>query len=141
MKLVALGLALVAAACGGAAGDAPDAAPLEPTFASIEANILRPKCALPCHAAIEPPAGLDLQTDPYAALVDVPAAGEMCAASGLDRVEPGDPQASLLYRKVLAKHDGVAPPCGEGMPQGARPALSDEEIGVIEEWITTGAMP
>lgn len=135
-------LLLAVAACGGDdAAATPDAIPLEPTFASIEANILHPRCAVVCHGRIDPPAGLDLETDPYAAIVGVPASGTMCAGVGLDRVEPGDPAASLLYLKVQAKRDGVDPPCGDGMPQGARPALSDEEIGVIEEWITAGAMP
>jgi len=133
-------LALLLTDCGSDTSG-PDAFPLGPTFASIEANILRPRCALPCHGDIEPPAGLDMETDAYAALVGVPAAGRMCEASGLDRIEPGDPAASLVYLKITAKRDDVDPVCGEGMPQGARPPLGDEEIGVIEQWILDGAPP
>ena len=136
----ALAVAILVAGCG-ADEATPDAIPLEPTFASIRANILQPRCALPCHSDIEPPAGLDMETDPYAALVNVPAAGQMCEASGLDRIEPGDPAASLLYLKITAKRDDVDPVCGEGMPQGARPSLSDQEIAVIEQWILAGAPP
>lgn len=136
-------LVVVLAGCGGGDDDAaaPDALPLEPTFASLRANVFGPKCAAPCHSAIDPPGGLDLATDPYAALVGVDAAGRFCRDLGLVRVVPGDAAASLAYQKIIAKREGDDPVCGEGMPQGSRPALSDEEIAAIEQWIAAGAMP
>jgi hypothetical protein len=141
VKRLVLVLAFAAACGGDDDAVAPDAFPLEPTFASLRANVFGPKCAAPCHSAIDPPGGLDLATDPYAALVGVDAAGRFCRDMGLVRVVPGDAAASLAYQKIIAKRDDTDPVCGEGMPQGSRPALSDDEIAAIEQWIADGAMP
>jgi hypothetical protein len=50
------------------------------------------------------------------------------------RVAPGDPAHSFLLLKLHA----IDPKYGGRMPQDA-PALSDAEIGSIEEWIFAGA--
>jgi hypothetical protein len=49
-------------------------------------------------------------------------------------VKPGDPQASLLFRKVSDSR----PPVGVRMPL-FQPPLLDEEIELIREWIEQGA--
>lgn len=49
-------------------------------------------------------------------------------------VVPGDPGASLLYRKVA----DAFPPVGTRMPF-MRPPLSSEEIELIRRWIADGA--
>jgi hypothetical protein len=113
----------------------------DPTFASIRDEVLTPRCAVVCHGAIEPPGHLDLETDPYQALVGVEAMGRMCSTSGLVRIEPGDPDHSLLFLKISAKAEHTDPPCGEGMPQGARDPLDADTIAAIEQWIRDGAPP
>jgi len=125
---------------------APDAWPLEPTFGSLDVNIFRRKCTGPCHSGGAFAAGnFDMSGDTVASMVNVPAAGtptNMCAESGLRRVLPGFPKASLVYLKLLEKAKGTPDTCGEGMPQGAnRLPLSDEEIAAIGEWIRLGAPP
>jgi polyvinyl alcohol dehydrogenase (cytochrome) len=69
----------------------------------------------------------------YANLVNVAAAGEACAGSGLRRVDPGDADKSLLYHKV----NDPAPPCGGRMPPTG--PLSEESIARIRDWIVNGA--
>jgi hypothetical protein len=80
-----------------------------------------------------------MNADAYAVLVDVPAMGGDCEPSGLVRVVPGDPEASLLYLKVRAKREAAAPPCGDPMPQGERPPITEAELAAIEGWILAGA--
>jgi hypothetical protein len=112
-----------------------------PTFAELDQAVLTPRCTAPCHSGGEFAAGgLDLQPDSHAALVDVPATAPACVGQG-KRVVAGDPGASLLYSKVIAKIDGTAPPCGETMPLGADvPALPEEEAEMIRKWIAAGAL-
>jgi hypothetical protein len=76
----------------------------------------------------------------YHALVGVSAMGvnpsgstaPNCADSGLTRVVPGDPDASLLMMKIEGN-----PPCGTAMPPGGK--LSDDQIMRIRSWIQNGA--
>jgi len=49
-------------------------------------------------------------------------------------VVPGDSAASLLYQKVASN----SPPVGSRMPRFA-PALSEDEIKLIQDWIDQGA--
>jgi len=66
----------------------------------------------------------------YAELVDVPSVQH----PSLDRVEPGDPEASFLVLKVRE----ATPPAGDPMPpSGAE--LSAAEVSQIEQWISEGA--
>jgi hypothetical protein len=71
--------------------------------------------------------------DAYLALVSAPAAGEPCAASGLLRIEPGNPEGSLLWQKVASR----SPICGDPMPISAM--LPDERIEQLRGWIERGA--
>jgi hypothetical protein len=119
------------------AGDAADDVvhTYAPTFGAVYGEILSPVCAgLFCHGASEtgnlPMATPDMA---YAALVNVPAHGPNCADSGLLRVAPGDPDASLLYLKV------TNPPCGLKMPPSYQPYLDDRETAQIANWIAMGA--
>ncbi len=86
-----------------------------------------------CHTAGGPPEGLDL-SDGYANLVDVPS-----NQSGLDRIEPGDPDQSYLWHKINDTHLSVG---GANNPMPA-PAggLAAGDIALIEEWILDGAEP
>lgn len=98
----------------------------------IEANCL----GLPgtCH---DPGAGGLQMLDSmgaYGNLVDVPS-----SQSGLDRVEPGIPMDSYLFRKVSGTHV-EAGGLGGQMPLGQAP-LDGATIAIIEQWISDGAEP
>jgi hypothetical protein len=77
----------------------------------------------------------------YSALVgvqamgmNVPAGGTDCKTTGLMRVKAGDPDNSLLMKKIdLA----TTPPCGVRMPPGGM--LKPEQIMQIRQWIMNGA--
>ncbi|MDD9945153.1 MAG: hypothetical protein OXU20_29190 [Myxococcales bacterium] len=115
------------------------------SFATIYDEIITQRCSS-CHASVEAgQGGLVMLPDAdtaYANLVMVPAgtmggADSPCASSGLNRVTPGDPDASLLYLKVT-KDPGV---CGGEMPPPILGDLTPENIEAIRTWILEGAMP
>lgn len=109
----------------------------EATFTAIYDEIIVGEgCTTPlCHGGGAGAGGLTLTTreDAYRALVEVPAAGELCATSGLLRVRSGDPDVSLLWSKVATR----SPPCGEPMPIAEM--LAVEQIEQIRRWIERGA--
>lgn len=128
------------------AGGARDARVDEPTesFKALYADILAPKCATSyCHVAtnrgglnmtsaseaykrlVGKKAG-DLERDPYS----------LCKETGLTRVVPFDPDASLLMQKLTPSASGVV--CGKAMPLD-KPALPEPEIARIARWISQGA--
>jgi hypothetical protein len=98
--------------------------------------VLRPHCAIPsCHASAEPTGRMRLDEDfARTSLRGVAAMGVSCRDQGLVRVVPGDPAASLLYRKISED----APPCGSRMPQAAAP-LPPALIALVRDWIAAGA--
>src|SRR5579859_5072708 len=107
---------------GGDVDAAASAAPTyAPTLTAIYGEIVTPICAGPfCHGANE---FLLMTTKDvaYHAMVGVKTFGPECADSGLTIVEPGDPDASLLYLKV------TTPPCGNRMPAGYFPPLDTKQ--------------
>ncbi len=112
------------------------------TFVSFSQNIyapiIGPRCAL-CHGPGQPGAFMQLPNAAAtaAAWVNVPASGPFCFASGLDRVEPGQPLQSVVYRKV-APNDPGNPRCGSRMPDGG-PFLTAAEVQLFFDWIAEGA--
>jgi predicted CxxxxCH...CXXCH cytochrome family protein len=81
-----------------------------------------------CHSSEAPQGDLDLETDAYAAVVNVTS-----AAYGEVLVVPGDPEGSLLYRKVSGTQSGTE---GDPMPpNGDLPAVAT----TVRQWITDGA--
>lgn len=70
----------------------------------------------------------------YDALVGVPS--EQVPA--LARVEPGDPEASYLWRKVTDTHLDVG---GSGTLMPPTGMLDAERLAVLESWIAGGALP
>jgi mono/diheme cytochrome c family protein len=72
--------------------------------------------------------GLDLLTDPCAALVGVPSRGYAPA----ERIVPGDPEASVLWNKMsgTGAFGGVMPPSGK---------IEQASIDAVTEWIAAGA--
>ena len=140
MRPLALAAAVFVVGCGddgsGVGGGASTV-----TFARIDEEILKPNCTFACHSGGEFAAGgLDLEIEPLAALIEQNATAAVCAGGG-QRVVPFEPEASLLYLKVVAKLEGDAAPCGDAMPPpgASEPALPEEQVELIREWIEAGA--
>jgi hypothetical protein len=102
------------------------------SFAADVEPLLATSCALSgCHVPPVYAGGLDLRTGfAYSSLL-VPGAAAPCM---LNRVEPFDPERSVLYRR-LAGTD-----CGPRMPQSPLPALPEDERQLIYCWIEQGAL-
>jgi hypothetical protein len=115
---------------------------IEPTWPSIYEVVIQSRCASSaCHGGASPPAGLSLsdREDALATLLSADAsASSDCQGQGR-LVVPGDPDASLLYRK-LTLHVGDPMLCGGPMPSGSG-ALADRYVTAIRDWIAAGAMP
>jgi hypothetical protein len=103
---------------------------------------------------------LDLSTEEkaYAALVNVKAQGIACKSSGLMRVVPNDPDASLIVLKTELAYteqqvkdghlkEAVQAPCGAEMPKGCTQPAKDGglaclftgDIRTLTDWINSGA--
>ena len=135
VSLCGVGLALAGCAGDGSGLDengrpiTESAEALQPTFDSIQTNVLTPICTT-CHAGAAAPLGLRLDEEAaYAMLVGAPSV----EAPALLRVAPGDPDASYLIQKI----EGTAA-VGARMPLNG-PPLGSETIAVIRQWIADGA--
>lgn len=139
MRWTVLALALVVG-CNGGGGSTDkgpgttvtDGTPTPPTtttedgFCAVRRAFVQ-ECVV-CHDAQGAQGGLDLETDAIAALVNVTS-----DAYGSVLVAPGDPNGSLLYRKVAGTQSGAE---GDEMPpDGAIPAVA----ATIRTWIADGA--
>jgi len=128
-------MALAAAACGTQKDlpTAPDGGTPDPTatLSRLQAEVFSPACARPgCHASAAPQLGLDLSPGrTYSMVVGV----RSVQGATLNRVEPFDPDASYLVKKVR----GDADITGSRMPQGG--ALTADEIRLIVDWVRRGA--
>jgi hypothetical protein len=118
------------------AGPTPN---LEPTFASVQANIFEltdsagRRACTNCHTNIGrvPAGGLNLLHDAaYDQIVNVPSFQRPAAM----RVQPGDPDASYLVHKVEGR-TGIS---GLRMPF-TPPYLADGQITILRRWIQIGA--
>lgn len=114
---------------GGGDGGADGGSTLSDESWCAVLQIIQADC-LACHAATYPSGGLDLQTDPHAALVGVASP----TYAGQTLVVAGDPDASFLVAKVsgtqTADQGGIMPP-----PDG----LSSKRVEAIRAWISEGA--
>ena len=113
---------------------------LEPTFSSISREIFSAtdaagrRACVACHTNVgrNPAGGLNLLGDgAYAQLVNV----ESVTNRGSLRVVPGDPDNSLLVRKL----EGTPGIVGQRMPIGGPPYLTAGQIQIIRRWIQDGA--
>lgn len=135
----------VAIACGGGGGNAgapgnpePMPTPVEvSTFDRVQDEVFSASCASEsCHGAAGRAADLVLEEGvSYDQLVGVLPSHDGARELGLQRVTPGDPDASLLCNKI---ENGLAPELGSSMPYGG-PALDAYTTGVIRAWIEAGA--
>ena len=127
------------AGAAGAAGSAPAS---EPTFTAVYRDILQGggcNGGPTCHAgSLAGQLELSTPATAYAALVAIRAQGSgggamSCNGTGLLRVAPGDPDASLLVQKLEAD----PPVCGQHMPPGR--TLAPEQLAQLRAWIGAGA--
>ena len=137
-----LGLLLVLAGCGEAAGGGTDAGPMDagpPTWDAVQGIFHRSCVFSSCHGgrSAYPALGPDVDYDALvtAASREVPA---------LRLVAPGDPAQSWLMIKLdgtmaaRAECRAAARVCGDSMPQGV-PVLGSGERELVREWIRLGA--
>ena len=94
-SFILLSFVLFTYACEHEQGVGPPGGGLEPTFSSIQTNILTPKCVnAGCHPGSLAPMSLRAGAA-YGNLVNSP------SAFGIPRVDPGDADNSALYLKVI----------------------------------------
>jgi hypothetical protein len=145
-SVAGMGAAGMLAAGSGAAGmAAPMFVPGSPTWSAVfQEIIVGTGCngGPTCHASTA--AGqlkMSMKNDSFMALVGVKAMGvnlvmttaPACKDTTLMRVVAGDPNASLLYKKVSS----ATPDCGGKMPPSG--ALAPEKVEQIRLWIMNGA--
>ena len=136
--LVAAAVFAGTAACDEALSDVTGPTPnLEPTFSSIQSNILsagdssgRPACTN-CHNGNPFVPGNFTGANAYAALVSA----RSFEKPSLFRVAPGEPDNSYMVHKL----EGGPNIVGERMPRGGGPFLTGGQMLVIRRWITEGA--
>lgn len=108
--------------------DDSDAPPLGTGYCALK-QVIAQNCGF-CHGAGgSPQGGLDLETDPHAALVDMPSS----LYAGRTLVVPGDSASSFLINKLtgdLSGEGGAMPPNG---------ALDAATVDVLRAWIDDGA--
>ena len=124
------------AAC---AGDGPPSSTPGSEYGQIQRTIFDRSCnSSSCHSTATRSGDLSLAAhESYAELVGVPPNNTAAFEKGLLLVAPDDVAASFLVAKVtgdLGDFEGVLMPIGE-------PALSPDEIAMIELWIENGAQP
>jgi hypothetical protein len=89
-----------------------------------------------CHGAMTPQGELSLvDGDSHANLVGMPSFGD---GGLLDRVAPGDKDASSLWEKLESKISGTIPSFGSAMPTSGS-ALSADHLEALRLWIQGGA--
>jgi hypothetical protein len=125
-------------ALAGCAGDGPVPTEGGSAFDVIQRSIFDVQClSAGCHNSINQANALVLEAgQSYANLVNVVAFNATARQAGLRRVLPGSPEQSFLLIKLTAPGPGQ----DARMPLGASP-LSADEIGLIREWIISGAPP
>ena len=137
MRSILISLALLLTACGNletiTGPDAGGGDPIDPTatFTRVQNEIFTPTCAqIGCHNPLGQQSQLVLTAGQAYTQIVQRSSVEM---PNLFRVQPGDPAASYLYRKITGA--GIT---GDRMPQGL-PPLSDGQIKLVRDWIRRGA--
>jgi len=138
---VAILIVVTLAGCGAGTGEGLDqngvpfgspGSDLSPTFASIQANVFGPICAVPgCHGGAAAQQGLRLDAGfAYANLINVASPRDASQV----RVIPGNPDDSFIIHKLEGTQT-----LGDRMPDGG-PYLQQSTIDVIRLWIANGAL-
>jgi hypothetical protein len=121
----------------------PEANPV--SFAQDVQPILTANC-VGCHGAQPTAKPMSLQAGAaYANIVNIQAA-ETDTSTLLDRIEPGDPEASYLIHKIQGTHTAASVRGrGQRMPLACpvvtppRACLTAEEIQLVRQWVLEGA--
>jgi hypothetical protein len=122
----ARGLLLLMAGCDDTIFGAGDGEVSGTGYAAV-VQVFDQNCANGCHAASSAFGGLDLETDPCAAIVGVQAAGYDAVL-----VAPGDSAGSVLWNKMAdtGAYGAVMPSSG---------VLDQELVDLVAAWIDEGA--
>lgn len=123
--LVLVALAALAAVPLAVAGD-------KVAFGSQVVPILDRHC-VSCHVEGGELGGLSLYPDPWARLV-----GVTSNQSALKLVEPGSPEKSYLYLKLLSTQESAG---GSGLRMPPQQPLPAADLETIRRWIQQGAGP
>lgn len=124
---VAVALALLVSAC-----DDNPADPGSSLFEEVQSSVFNQSCLSGCHSGEDPAAGLNLSEGAaYDEIVNVASV----EVPELMRVEPGNSEDSYLYIKIVGG-DRIAPGT---LPMPIGRDLTAEQIGLVEEWIDSGA--
>lgn len=126
--LISITLIILISACSSDSVTNPqEVEPPQAAFSSIQTEVLDNSCALSgCHDGTRRPnltAGVA-----FVNIVNMP------STQGLNYIEPGDPDNSYLYLKLLGNNIS-----GSRMPVGADP-LSIAVTDSIKKWIENGAL-
>jgi len=123
----------------GAADPTPDSRTItvagggsQATLSAVQSQIFTPSCAFSgCHGGGSPAEGMSLTAGAaYSNIVNV----RSSQRGSLDLIEPNEPDSSYLYLKVI----GDSSISGLRMPRSG-PALSQELIDLLRDWIERGA--
>ena len=112
------------------------------TWTEIHTDLIQGTCVFEfCHGDAEGNngGGLDFRgIEESLGRLDAISMSEDCGSTGLRLVEPGDPEASLLYRKLFSVGPEDEALCGFRMPYSGDP-LDDAWREAIRAWIEAGA--
>ena len=130
--LLAAGVLWATGTLAGGPAAATDDGAATVSFAREINPLLRQRCAV-CHVTGQEPGLLSLiPAKSYDALV-----GQESVQSDLKRVEPGEPEQSYVYHKLVGSHLEAG---GEGLQMPfASPPLNEAQIDLVKRWIAEGA--
>lgn len=121
---------------------------VQPTLTSLQEKVFSPSCSFAsCHGGNTPQSGLDHRTkeSTFAGLVNKVARRGYCSdagppASPVLLVVPGQPEQSLLMRKLTATQAELVMACQGGPMPKTSQMLPQEALDAIEQWIADGAL-
>lgn len=115
------------------------------TFSQVTA-LFQASCTVGCHNSSDNSGNLNLTgTDQeiYSRLVNADPTNPAAQAAGYKRIKPGHPDQSYLVRKcnnnLYQSATLTDASFGGPMPSYPQPALADEEIELIRQWVYEGA--
>ncbi|MEX1190029.1 MAG: T9SS type A sorting domain-containing protein [Bacteroidia bacterium] len=115
------------------------------TFSQITA-LFQANCTIGCHNASDNSGNMNLtgtDTEIYNRLVNVSPTNPAAQAAGYMRIKPGHPDQSYLVRKCNNElYQSATLPdesFGTPMPNYPQPALANEQIELIRQWVYEGA--
>lgn len=110
---------------------APGRAPAdESSFKEKVLPVLNSQCVM-CHLPEVSLGGLSLYPDPWQSLV-----GIASKQSALKLVEPGVPDKSYLYLKLIGVHESAG---GSGLQMPPAQRLEEASLEAVRQWIEQGA--